>query len=58
MNSLGTIFNVPEQVKNCSLIKNKISQGRSNEMGEHNNDPEKTVRFRLTRPGKTVRFTD
>ena len=45
MNSLGTIFNVPEQVKNCSLIKNKISQGRSPEMGEHNNDPEKTVRF-------------
>ena len=27
MNSLGTVFNFPEQFKNCSLIKNKISQG-------------------------------
>ena len=27
MNSLGTAFNVPEQFKNCSLIKNKILQG-------------------------------
>ena len=27
MNSLGTVFNVLEQFKNCSLIKNKISQG-------------------------------
>ena len=27
MNSLGTVLNVPEQFKNCSLIKNKILQG-------------------------------
>ena len=26
MKSLGTVFNVPEQFKNCSLIKNKILQ--------------------------------
>ena len=28
MNSLGIVFNVQEQFKNCSLIKNKILQGQ------------------------------